>query len=216
MDEYIPLARFKRLIQFWWLLVLSALLGGAVGSMAFLAKPPLYEATATFFASIDSTQTTHLTDPTRYQYDEDIALAVVERALLDPGVTEVTRQRAQEFNLSLPREELIHNMTIERRHAFWEARYRNLDPAAAQLGANLWAEAAYEQLLAWRETGQLVNYVVLAPPIPAELPQTPFLFNRNRLIFAGSLIGLVIGLILLEIAPVSASRPGVAPHPKKQ
>ncbi|RPI27979.1 MAG: hypothetical protein EHM70_17220 [Chloroflexota bacterium] len=198
MSEFILLEQFNRIIKAWWLIVVAAILGGAAGYVFHRSHPPVYEATATFFVSIDASQTQELPKDL-YQYDEDIALAVTQAVILSPSVLENVTLAAHEQGIQVDPNGLFNNSAVERKHAFWELRYRDPDPSRAQTIANLWAEIAYQQMVAWKESGQIVNYVIFNPPIPAVTPEQPVLYGRNQLMLAGCLSGLVAGILLAEV-----------------
>lgn len=199
IDEFIPLENFKRIVKYWWVVAIAILLGGVVGFVFHQLQPPVYEAKATYYASIDSTKMPELTVE-QYQYDEDISLGMTKGALLSPQAIQATIQQAKANNIQVDQYTLEVNSTIEREHTLWELRYRSPDPALAQTLANVWVEQGYQVMQAWQQNGTIPNYVIITPPTPASLPLTPAIYNRNRLILAGSLIGFIAGIILVELA----------------
>lgn len=197
MDELILVERFQRLLARWWLLVIAALAGALIGYLFNMLRPPVYEATARFYVSIDSSKTAHLLDqPLMYQYDEDMALAATEHILRDALVREIVSEAALKEGIQVAPADLLVDGHIERKHAFWELSYRNPDPGVAQKVVNLWAETGYKSMLAWKENGMLVDYIVFNEFTPADLPEEPVLFDRNSLMLAGAVLGLIAGVVL--------------------
>ena len=197
MDEFVPLDHFNRIMKFWWLLALITIVGGLCGYIFSRSHPSQYEAVASFFVTIDSTKMPELPND-RYQYDEDISLAVTSAVLQSPEVLQATLAAAAAQGISLDEYTFRVQRSIERRHAFWEIHYRSLDPANAQMIVNLWAEAGYQTMLAWQKNNQIVNYVSFAAPTLSILPRKPVIYDRNKVMLAGSLIGFVIGIFVIE------------------
>ncbi len=197
MEEFIPIEHFNRLLRNWAWIVVAALVGGLAGYLFHRANPPLYEAVASFYVTIDATQLPELNAVQR-QYDEDIALAMTEAAMRDTGVQERVIQQAAAQQIPLDTGDLVENSRIERRHAFWQLRYRDPDPALAQAVVNLWAEESYKLMRAWEEGDYLPNYVRFTPPELAVKPGQPKLFRLNQVVLAGALLGLIAGIALVE------------------
>jgi hypothetical protein len=190
----------RKTLRRWWWLALAVVLGGGVGFALFQALPPVYEARASIYVTIDSTRMPEL-PLDRYQYDEDIALAATEAALRASNVIEATVQQAVAAGISLDTQTFLRSMVIERRHAFWDAGFRHADPAVAQQVATLWLETAYAQLLQWQQDGTIASYVLFTPPQAAALPEAPVRGGRGQLLLAGAAAGFLIGLLLIAIVP---------------
>jgi hypothetical protein len=205
MDEFIPIEHFNRLLKTWWIIVAAALLGGLVGYVFHRLKPPVYEATAIFYVTIDSTKLAELNAVQR-QYDEDIAVSMTEAAMRDAGVQERALIQAAEQNISLDLADLQENSRIERRHAFWQLRFQHPDPAVARTVVNLWAGQSYELIKAWEAGSYLPNYVAFTPPSLAAIPRQPVIYHRNQVVLAGALLGLIAGIVLVEMGAWLAVR----------
>lgn len=202
--EFVPADYFNRIIRWWWLVFGLAVIGGVTGLVVHRFKPPQYEAQAVFMASIDFNKIDFMHPPAPTpapyhltQYDEDVALAVVGgslQAVIPQVVTFVN-----EKGLALDSTSLMEHALIERHHAFWYLRFRENDPALVQAVANYWANAAYANLLDWQKNGKVPVFVFFDLVQKADLPQAPKFFNTNAFVLAGSVIGLVAGLVLISL-----------------
>jgi len=203
-EEFSPYEQTSRILQFWWVLVLCAILGGALGWVAHRFKPPVYEAQAIISASIDLNKVDFLRitpDPEKQhlftQDDEDLALMLVETSLIQVEPRVLAFAQANGWDIS---SETLHaNSTIERKHAYWQVRYRSADPVQAQKLVNTWTEAGFADLQAKQKAGQVPSYVLLDLAQLAELPQNPQYFQRNVFVLAGAVIGWVVGLFLIHL-----------------
>jgi uncharacterized protein involved in exopolysaccharide biosynthesis len=209
--ELIPLEQFTRIVRYWWLVVLVAVLGGMVGFIISRIKPPVFEAKAVFMASIDFNKIDfyHLPDgtPAPYkltQYDEDISLVVVEASLR--GVIPQVVAFAQQNGLKLDANQLEAQSTIERKNAYWEVRFRNSNPILTQKIVNYWAEQGFVDLKAKQQAGKLPVYIFFDLIQLAELPDQPIYFQTNILVLAGCLIGLVVGIMVLNFPLIPIGR----------
>lgn len=199
-DKFDPLETFNTLMKGWWKIVLAAAMGGLLGLAVSFIMPPVYQAEAVFHASIDFTEINfeNLVDqngePVKFtQYDEDLALQIVQRAViaeqdkafayavsLDPGID----QRAFE-----------RDHQIQRYNAQWFLRYRHPDPEVAQAIVNYWAEDSFERIKHDQASGMAESFVLVDWVSKAPTPQAPTYLNRNTLVLAGTLIGLVAGVV---------------------
>jgi uncharacterized protein involved in exopolysaccharide biosynthesis len=195
--EFSPYEYFLRVIAYWWVVLLATILGGAFGFIFFELHPSVYEATATYFVTLDLNRFSTLgVRQDLIQYNEDMALNTTEGALLSTEVLNDVVTQAKGLGQSLTTRDLINNYTIERKHDIWELRYRSQDPAAAQAIVNAWAQSGYKAMLSWQASGKAPDYVVFQPPTQALLPQQPVLYGRNNLVLAGALISLIAGIII--------------------
>jgi hypothetical protein len=202
MDEFLPLQHFYRLTRLGWLIVLCAVLGLGAAYIFHRLNPPVYEATASINVTIDLAQLQILTDlpKDKLQYNEDLAVSVTDQAFrsLESYETVLARATAQGLHI-LDIGTLYTNHTLERRHALWQLHYRDTDPKVAQAVAGIWAQVAYENMSLWLSTGQIPAYLIVKPPVPAGLPAAPVLYDLYRLLLAGTLIGLILGIFLAEL-----------------
>jgi hypothetical protein len=203
-NEFVPFDYFARLARFWWVVVLCAVLGGAIGLIIHRLKPPIYEAQAVFTASIDFNKIDFMhpqaSTPVPFQftqYDEDIALSVVNSSLIDVVPQVVTF--AQQNGIQVDATGLKSQSTIEREHAYWDLRYRNADPILAQKIVNYWAETGFSDLKTKRSAGQVQPYVTFDLIQLADLPKNPAYFQTNSFVMSGALLGLITGLLAANL-----------------
>jgi hypothetical protein len=207
MEEFTPLDEFSRLFRFWWLIAFSVVVGGLVAFGFHRANPPLYEATATIMATIDlEIFPFKNVREDLIQYNEDMALGAIEGALRSTEVTQALFTAAQAQAISLDAVVLTRSGTIERKHAIWEVRFRSPDPTSAQTVANLWMQIGYEAMQSWQSDGRIAPFIILEPPTPAALPIEPVAYQLNNVLLAGSMSGLVVG-ILITIPLTKLKRP---------
>jgi uncharacterized protein involved in exopolysaccharide biosynthesis len=195
-NEFSPYLYFNHRIGLWWLVALAAMLGGIFGFIFYQLHPPIYEATATYIVTIDLYRFP-IQDirEDMLQYNEDLALNTTKAILLLPEVRDEVVARLNNQGFSITSTELVKNYTIERKHDSWELRYRSEDPVVAQTVANIWAEIGYQAMLSRQAAGDAPDYVVFQPPSPAMLPTEPVLYDRNRLVLAGVVIGFISGIL---------------------
>ena len=202
--EFVPLDYFDRFFRFWWVLVACAVIGGAIGFFIHLSRPPIYEVQAVFMASIDFNKIDFMHPPAPTpapynltQYDEDITLVLVESSLRQvvPQVVAFAQQNGWPFDAS----SLLNQSTIEREHAYWYLRFRNRDPVLAQKLVNYWAQAGFADLQTKQKDGKLPPYFFYDLVQLAELPKTPTYFQTNAFVFAGTIIGLMAGILLVNL-----------------
>jgi hypothetical protein len=195
MNEFIPILHFYRIVRLWWVVVLTMLLGSLMGYIVHRINPPVYEATASIFVGIDFDK---VDGSPLTQYDEDLALSIVYDVFFTPEVRTAMVNSREYQSSGLDIYEWSRAIRVEREHAFWKVRARLTNPEYAQLLVNKWTELGYLHLQSLRETGEIPDYIMLEPPIPAELPHTPKNFGLNQLLLVGGLIGLILGTILSD------------------
>jgi hypothetical protein len=196
MSEFVPILHFNLIVRIWWVVVLATFIGGVFGTLVYRIRSPLYEATATFYVTIDYDK---VAGGPLSQYDEDLALSIMQQVLYySPEVQAEIAQSPAFKAAGLTDESWSDSIILEREHAFWKIRVRNHSPEAAEALVNLWAELGYQNLVSLKEQGKIPDYIVLEPPVLADLPQKPTAYGLNQLILAGSLIGFVIGVLLSD------------------
>ena len=210
-NEFSPYTYFNHVIGLWWLVALTTILGGAFGYVFFHIRPPVYEATATFIVTIDLNRFPFQgVREDLIQYNEDMALNTTQDSLLSLEVREKVVAQVKRLDSSLSPTDLLQNSTIERKQDVWELRFRSQAPSDAQEIVNSWATVGYQAMLAWQETGKTPDYVIFQPPTLAGMPQDPVLYNRNKVILAGVLIGFLVGILGSNLI----SRPSMRPLPE--
>ena len=202
-DAVDPVSSFNNLIQNWWKIIVFAAVGGILGLAISYVLPPRYEAEAIFSATIDFTEINFknlkgsVGEPVVWtQYEEDLALQVVERMLLKVRNDVIPYARTMDPALEI--KEYRNSYTIERYLSMLYLRYRHEDPEIAQSVVNFWAERGYEELLAAKENGQAESFVIVDLVSMAEKPIEPLYQNRGTLILAGTVIGLLAGIIWVD------------------
>jgi hypothetical protein len=196
-NEFSPYEYFERLMSLWWLVLLAIILGGTLGFIFYHLHPPVYEATATYFVTIDLNRfPIQGVREDLIQYNEDMAINTTQGALLSPEVLNSVILQLTTSGKSLTAKDLLQNSSIERKHDIWELRYRSTVPLDAQVIVNTWAQIGYQGMLSWQASGKAPEFVIFQPPSQALLPQTPVFYGRNNLILAGALIGLIAGIII--------------------
>jgi len=203
-SEFVPIENFKRILKFWWLILLLSIAGGITGFIIHRHKPPIYEATAVFMASIDFNKIS--TPYTLTQYDEDISLVTVEVVLKQalPSVEAFIR----DSNLPVGTDVLLSQYIIERQNAYWELRFRYSDPVVAQKIVNFWAQLAFVRLQDWQKSGQMPPYIYFTLVQLATLPDHPIYLTTNRMVLSGSLIGLIAGVLVVNLPFLSVKKKG--------
>ena len=203
-SEFIPLENFKRILKFWWLVLLLSIAGGIIGFIIHRQKPPLYEAKAVFMASIDFNKISSPKILT--QYEEDISLVIVEVALIQALPTVSTY--VLDNNL-MTDPNLLHDQSfIERKNAYWELRFQYSDPVVAQNITNYWAQQAFFLLQDWQKSGQMPSYLYFDLVQLATLPDHPVYFETNKMVLAGSLVGLAAGFLVVNLPFLNRKKKG--------
>lgn len=204
-DVINPIETFNRLFSMWWKIVLLATIGGIIGLLVTFILPATYQAEATFHASIDFTQINFENmvgehgHPLMFtQYDEDLALQVVERVLLAERRNALAYART--LDPSLDGKTFWDNMQIQRYLARWHLRYRHEDPKIAQAIVNHWASIGMDALIEAQESGLAESFVIINLVSDADLPQTPTYRNRSALILAGTMVGFVSGILIVDFS----------------
>ena len=200
MKEFKPLDSFSYAINYWWLILVASLVGGFVGIVFSKSHPQEYRASAKFYVTIDKNIFDTLDLPIdQYQYNEDLALGSTGYTLQKNSVVQIVSENLAQMGLDLTPLALISNHRIERKQAIWELQYFDTDPDIAVQVVNTWAKIAYKVMLEDQNAGQIVDYIIFSPPNLAVKTDGAILYNRNSLILAGSLIGFVIIILIIEI-----------------
>lgn len=243
-------SELKKALDYWWIILLVALLGGLGGWVAHKMRPPLYEAQAAFSAAIDYAQTGQMT-----QFEEDQALNAVGHLIDSHEVLQRTAEAAQSQGMIISIEDLKRMAVVERQVDLWILRLRHPDPNTAARLANLWATEAdaileEAQIHALRvaelsrymkSVEQCLQQAVIVNPaaVPcqqrslndiqellqttgqalaeerqasrnlfpgltvhwvsqASPPTQPIQFKRNDFMLAGTLIGFLLGVIVVQ------------------
>ncbi len=202
-DMLDPISSLKNIFHSWWKIVLIAYIFSLVGLVASYLLPAKYQAQAVFSASIDFTEVNFENlvdekgDPVDFtQYDEDLALQVVERVLM--GDMDEAFAYAQTLDPSLTLDEFERDSQISRYQAKWFLRYRHASPEVAQQIVNYWANLGLEDLKAAQADGEAETFVLVELTREATLPAKPMYQQRGTLVLAGALAGIVIGVLVVD------------------
>lgn len=202
-DMLDPVSSLKNIFRNWWKIVLIAYLFSLVGLVASYLLPAKYQAEAVFTASIDFTQINfeNMVDGNDYplvfsQYDEDLALQVVERVLM--GDMDAAFAYAQTLDSGLTLDEFERDSQISRYQAKWSLRYRHANPEIAQQIVNYWANLGLDDLRMAQENGEAESFVMVELTREAALPVKPLYQVRGTLVLAGALAGIVIGVLVVD------------------
>lgn len=195
-NEFSPYKYFIHVMSLWWLVPLATILGGALGYIFYHLHPSVYEATATYIVSIDLNRFPFQgVREDLIQYNEDMAVNTTQGALLSSQVQNDVISQVKTLGISLTAYDLLKNSTIERKQDIWELRYRSQDPLDAQAIVNTWAKIGYQAMVSWKESGKSPDYVIFQPPSLALIPQEPVLYDRNKVMLAGAVIGFIVGIL---------------------
>jgi LPS O-antigen subunit length determinant protein (WzzB/FepE family) len=201
--DFIPLKTIKHLFRNWWKIVLIAYLFALVGLVASYLLPAKYQAEAVFSSSIDFTQINFenlaMEDNQALvftRYDEDLAVQVVARYLTKE--MQSAYQYALTLDPSLTETKFGRDMQIERANAKWYLRYRSANPEIAQKVVNYWANLAFDSLKEAQAKGEAETFVIVDLVREAPLPEKPLYQNRGTLVLAGTLIGIITGVLVVD------------------
>jgi uncharacterized protein involved in exopolysaccharide biosynthesis len=203
MRELVPLDHFYLFIRYWWLVVIATLIGGVIGFVFSNLRTPQYEAAAIFYLNIDLNK---VKEPPLPLHDEDLALSMIQGALLHPQVIDDLVQELKKSDPQLDSGKLLANYVLERKNDIWELRYRDPDPLVAQRIVNLWAGKGYEKYLAQKKDGTIPSYVISNEPLLSGTPTKPSTYPPTQIILAGSMLGFLIGILILELKGQSGGR----------
>jgi len=194
-DEFALLTAFYDFLKYWWIAVLTTLVGGLIGFLFSRIHAPIYEATASITVNVDLSKVTKF--PLERQ-DEELALYNIQVAIFDSQTIANVVQAANRQNLSLDSAILFKNQTVERKLVVWELRYRDGNPITAQKIANLWVDEASRTFQIMQDSGKVPSYVIIQGISSADVPQTPIYYFPSWLILAGGVIGLASGILIVE------------------
>ena len=199
-DSFDPIETFKKLMNNWWKITMVAIFGGLLGLIISFFQPPTYQAEAIIHASIDFTEINYENlvgewgQPVVFtQFEEDLALQVVERVLIGERNDAIDFARTLDPNID--GREFRDNHQIRRYLGMWYLRYRHPDPVIAQSIVNFWAENGMDALFEAQASGRAEDFVIIDLVSMASLPQAPLYHNRNAQVLAGTLMGLFMGIL---------------------
>jgi uncharacterized protein involved in exopolysaccharide biosynthesis len=206
-NELSPYEYFNKVIGLWWLVALATFIGGAIGFIFYQLHPPKYEATATYIVTIDLNRFPFVgVREDLIQYNEDMAVNTTQNILLSQEVRDQVITQLNTLGISLTHNNLIENSTIERKQDVWELRFRSEDPLQAQKIVDIWAKTGYQAMLSRQESGKAPDYITFNPPTLSLVSQEPVVYDRNKVILAGALIGFIAGVIASNLISQSPGK----------
>jgi uncharacterized membrane protein (UPF0136 family) len=140
-DDLVPRSLLLRTIQYGWILILMMLVGGLVGYLFHLSRPPLYESSVTFTFSFDFARLGQL-----QQIEEDQAMGAAGALIDNTTAVEKLSTEAAALGLLPPGYELLRSISSERKSYRWIFHVRHPDPQAARRIADLWGELGLASL----------------------------------------------------------------------
>ncbi len=141
ITDFSPRDTLEYTLKRWWGIVACMVLGGIIGGLFFLVRPPVYEASFIFALNIDQTQTGPLTE-----IELDQTLWSGSELLNTPWVRTTVAEAAQKEGITVDSETLQEISTLERQQAKWRLTIRHEDPQVAFTLASIWGEAAWAAL----------------------------------------------------------------------
>lgn len=203
-DVLDPLQAIRNLLRNWWKIVLIAYLFSLVGLVASYLLPAKYQAEAVFSASIDFTQINFENlvngdskEPYEFsQYDEDLALQAVARYILQKA--NAAYDYAKSLDLTLTRAAFNRDYQIERANALWYLKFRSANPEIAQKVVNTWSNLSFDALKEGQANGEAERFLIVDLVREASLPENPVYRNRGTMVLAGTLIGLIVGILVVD------------------
>jgi hypothetical protein len=141
MTEFSPREAFEQALRNWWLVILVAIWGAAVGWMIHSLRPPLYEASSVFTVSLNFSETGKLT-----QFEEDHAWNTTGGLMNSTSVLDQVAHQATQQGIPISLAELKQSTSIERKEYIFVLRVRHPNPRTAATLAGLWGDEANTQL----------------------------------------------------------------------
>lgn len=143
----------KYISSSWIALTALMIIGGLAGFLFSYLQAPVYESSASFGVTIDTTQTGALSD-----VQEDQAMRGVGYVLLNDELVKTTVSRINsESEYTIGEYEFRDNAFVDRGDFSWTIRFRDRDPQRAFEIVNAWAAAAqeaFEETLAHAQTAK--------------------------------------------------------------
>jgi len=236
----------KRIIKYWWIIIITGLVGAAFSLVVSVFNVPIYETHASikFGYDFDGITARNISQ-SRLDYMESKSSLVI----IDSSIINQVIQSVNSGSIDLTSE----SFSLQRRVSLWDLVVRSRNPQAAADAANLWQNLAIQHLDQVRSHGieayalslevdalnnctklntqndlcssirnlpdlsekisDLTNQMDLEtksslgitianlfePGDKAQIPSTPTINNRNLMVFTGTLIGLLLGYLILNL-----------------
>ena len=125
----------------WWLITAGILLGGLAGLVISLTIPPVYQTQAVISSGVDFVRTGRITD-----VEEDYMIKKVGDLIRSDEVMQSVLAAAAEQGLQLDQQSFDEMAFLQRSFTDWLLIVRSEDAGTAAQIANLWADAAWQEL----------------------------------------------------------------------
>jgi hypothetical protein len=200
-QEFSSKDELLKMLRLWWVLVIGMILGGLAGLAIAYTRPPVYQAKATLYTSIDFQK---INDVRLTEYDEDMTINSVQSVLLSNDVIESVIVSAAESDVALGYAAFMGHMSIYRKFTDYELFFRDADPAIAQLVVNEWADTGIQTYQRLQLEGRLPAYVSVSVGSLAGVPVASLHQLRNSYTLAGSILGLIAGIFISSMQKSSS------------
>lgn len=143
MNQFDPLTTLTRLLRGWWLMVLLAVLGAALGRLAAAVLPPVYRAQAEYYVSVD-----HVAFAGERGLEHVMAidlkdtLGAATDIITSEEVVAASVDAAAEAGIAITADEFRQNSRLDRYYTSWLFTVHAGDPQTAATLADLWVEAS--------------------------------------------------------------------------
>ncbi len=175
MTPFSPRRAAQGVLEKWWLIVLLAVLGGLLGLLFHFQRQPLYQATVSFSADVDYSQTGPLPDR-----NLDQIMGAVSNLFTSSRTREQVAQAALAQGIQTDRASLREMAVLERRLSVFQIHIRHADPQTAASLANLWGQLgiaelqrAHDYALQARSWSEIMDTLTGCAPYP-EPPTAEF------------------------------------------
>lgn len=139
--SFSPREKALNALTYWWVIAVTAIIGGLIGLGVFAVKKPVYEARVTLTISINYARTGVLE-----QYDKDLALGTAAGVIFSTDVMLQVADAAQDNDIPVDFETLKNSSVMERKASQWTLRVRAADPDHAAFLANTWIDIGIDAL----------------------------------------------------------------------
>ena len=136
-----PMTILKRMIKYWWLMILILILGGVLGVGISRLHQPVYQSKAVITTVIDYSQLGKLDD-----YEEDQIFVAVGEKIGSSSVKDAVFQKVKDAGLNMSLERLDAALSLNRQDSRWILYVRFSDPQTAQQIAQYWADESMSAL----------------------------------------------------------------------
>lgn len=247
--EFEPMVLKKGFLKYWWIIMMSVLVGGLLALLISFSLPPIYETSFKIVTDVRIKQNDAITEIML-----DAAINHVGDLAFNPYIVERVISALNNQEIILKFDEFLDIASVERRLNTTYLKVQNRDPQTAELIADTWGLVLYEMLedgykkaivaeglneyqeslanclenstetqcgtycglsrdelegeitrvgglVAQNRNESLGLYpeLTIAEYQEADYPEKPFIYGQRSLIVAGAGIGLLIGVLFIEL-----------------